>query len=422
MAETHARPRPRPLRRHRVHRRPDRRLPRRARPDRAALGAGRAQPGQARGGARPARRRPRPTSATSSWSSSTPATRPRWPTSCSRAKVAVTTVGPYQQLGGPLVAACAETGTDYVDLTGEPEFVDTTYVAQHQAAAGQRRAHRARVRLRLDPARPRRLLHRPASCRPTGPGRRCAASSAPPARASGGTFHSAMGAFSRAKQMAAAAKARRRAQGKPADGRSPRAPWPASPTATRSSATGCCRCRPSTRRSSRAAGPRCRRTARTSATPTTPAPRRCATPSAAWPGVSVIGVAAQVPPARNFLLKKVPAGPRARRGQAREVVVHRRVRRRVRRPHAAHQGQRRRPGLRRDGQDARRVGAVPGLRRQPADRRQRHHRPGDGRQPARPARAPRASRSRSSAESDRTQGRPGGDPDAPTWEAGRLAR
>ena len=40
-----------------------------------------------------------------------------------RAKVIVTTVGPYQLYGEPLVAACAKTGTDYVDLCGEPAWM-----------------------------------------------------------------------------------------------------------------------------------------------------------------------------------------------------------------------------------------------------------------------------------------------------------
>ncbi|WP_149185090.1 saccharopine dehydrogenase NADP-binding domain-containing protein [Streptomyces sp. TRM49041] len=44
------------------------------------------------------------------------------------ARVVATTVGPYVWYGEPLVAACAEAGTDYVDLTGEPEFVDLMYV------------------------------------------------------------------------------------------------------------------------------------------------------------------------------------------------------------------------------------------------------------------------------------------------------
>jgi len=40
-----------------------------------------------------------------------------------RAKVVITTVGPYQLYGEPLVAACAEAGTDYVDLCGEPAWM-----------------------------------------------------------------------------------------------------------------------------------------------------------------------------------------------------------------------------------------------------------------------------------------------------------
>ena len=40
-----------------------------------------------------------------------------------RTKVVLTTVGPYQLYGEALVAACAETGTDYVDLCGEPAWM-----------------------------------------------------------------------------------------------------------------------------------------------------------------------------------------------------------------------------------------------------------------------------------------------------------
>ena len=39
-------------------------------------------------------------------------------------RVVLTTVGPYAQYGAPLVAACVEAGCDYVDITGEPMFVD----------------------------------------------------------------------------------------------------------------------------------------------------------------------------------------------------------------------------------------------------------------------------------------------------------
>ena len=50
------------------------------------------------------------------------------------ASVVITTVGPYIEYGEPLVAACAEAGTDYVDLTGEPEFVDLMWLRYHERA------------------------------------------------------------------------------------------------------------------------------------------------------------------------------------------------------------------------------------------------------------------------------------------------
>jgi short subunit dehydrogenase-like uncharacterized protein len=58
-------------------------------------------------------------------------------------RVVISTVGPYVLYGEPLVAACAEAGTDYVDLTGEPEFVNTTYVRHHARAVqtGARLVH-----------------------------------------------------------------------------------------------------------------------------------------------------------------------------------------------------------------------------------------------------------------------------------------
>ncbi|MEU2230427.1 saccharopine dehydrogenase NADP-binding domain-containing protein [Streptomyces vietnamensis] len=50
------------------------------------------------------------------------------------ARVVATTVGPYVWHGEGLVAACAEAGTDYLDLTGEAEFVDLMFV-RHDARA-----------------------------------------------------------------------------------------------------------------------------------------------------------------------------------------------------------------------------------------------------------------------------------------------
>ncbi|WP_406089943.1 saccharopine dehydrogenase family protein [Streptomyces sp. NBC_01013] len=50
------------------------------------------------------------------------------------AHVVATTVGPYVWYGEKLVAACAEAGTDYTDLSGEPEFADRMYL-EHDARA-----------------------------------------------------------------------------------------------------------------------------------------------------------------------------------------------------------------------------------------------------------------------------------------------
>ena len=58
-------------------------------------------------------------------------------------RVIITTVGPYILHGEPLVAACAAAGTDYVDLTGEPEFVDLMWLRYHEQAVqtGARLVH-----------------------------------------------------------------------------------------------------------------------------------------------------------------------------------------------------------------------------------------------------------------------------------------
>lgn len=52
----------------------------------------------------------------------------------SQARVVITTVGPYTTRGEPLVEACIRAGTDYADLTGEPEFVDRLVERHHEAA------------------------------------------------------------------------------------------------------------------------------------------------------------------------------------------------------------------------------------------------------------------------------------------------
>lgn len=51
-----------------------------------------------------------------------------------QSKVVVSTVGPYALHGESLVRACADAGTHYCDLTGEPEFVDAMWL-KYQAVA-----------------------------------------------------------------------------------------------------------------------------------------------------------------------------------------------------------------------------------------------------------------------------------------------
>ena len=49
-------------------------------------------------------------------------------------KAIITTVGPYQLYGEPMVAACVEAGTDYVDLCGEPAWM-AAMIAKYDANA-----------------------------------------------------------------------------------------------------------------------------------------------------------------------------------------------------------------------------------------------------------------------------------------------
>ena len=53
---------------------------------------------------------------------------------CEQAKVVISTVGPYALYGSPLVKICAETGTDYCDLTGEVQWI-RRMIQAHEATA-----------------------------------------------------------------------------------------------------------------------------------------------------------------------------------------------------------------------------------------------------------------------------------------------
>lgn len=49
-------------------------------------------------------------------------------------RVLLTTVGPYERYGLPVVEACVKAGTHYADITGEPPFVAQTVERFHEAA------------------------------------------------------------------------------------------------------------------------------------------------------------------------------------------------------------------------------------------------------------------------------------------------
>ena len=53
-----------------------------------------------------------------------------------RARVICTTVGPYALYGSDLVAACADHGTDYCDLTGEPQWMQRM-IDKHEPRASE---------------------------------------------------------------------------------------------------------------------------------------------------------------------------------------------------------------------------------------------------------------------------------------------
>jgi short subunit dehydrogenase-like uncharacterized protein len=134
-------------------------------------------------------------------------------------RIVVTTVGPYIQYGEPLVATCAEAGTDYLDLTGEQEFLDRMYVRYHERAVetGARIIHACGfdsipydlgVQFTVEQLPEGVPIQVDGFIRAGG-------------RPSGGTFHTAITAFSRPKQNLEAHRARRRTESPP-EGRSAR--------------------------------------------------------------------------------------------------------------------------------------------------------------------------------------------------------
>jgi len=129
-------------------------------------------------------------------------------------RVAISTVGPYILYGEPLVAACAAAGTDYVDLTGEPEFINRMWCRYQEQAArtGARLVHSCGFDsipydlgvlytvAQLPPGVP---IHVDGFVRSAG-------------TFSGGTYHSAIGAMGRLPQSSRVAAERRRVETGPA--------------------------------------------------------------------------------------------------------------------------------------------------------------------------------------------------------------
>jgi short subunit dehydrogenase-like uncharacterized protein len=222
----------------------------------------------------------------------------------SRAKVVISTVGPYVEHGEPLVAACAGAGTDYVDLTGEPEFVDRMYVAHHETAVatGARIVHACGFDcVPIDLGVLFTLGHLP-----QGLPVRMRGMVRTNAGLSGGTLASALGAFSRAAKTRQVHAERRRMEPRP-DGRRVRTsakpphfdkqagywlvPLPTlDPFVVRRSAVALERYGPDFSYAHYAAA------------------KRLPSVVVGVAGVGLLFAGAQVPPVREFLLSRLPAG------------------------------------------------------------------------------------------------------------------
>lgn len=131
--------------------------------------------------------------------------------------VVVTTVGPYLRYGAGLVAACAEAGTDYADLTGEPEFIDRMYL-RHDATArrsGARLVHACG----FDAVPPDLGVHFTVGRLPEGVPLRIDGYLTANAGVSGGTLASGLDVFARRSQTLEVARERHRVEPRPANRR-----------------------------------------------------------------------------------------------------------------------------------------------------------------------------------------------------------
>ena len=297
-------------------------------------------------------------------------------------RVVITTVGPYIHYGEPVVAACAAAGTHYVDLTGEPEFVDLMWLRHHEQAerTGAKLVHSCgfdSIPYDLGALYTVNALPEDVPIKLEGFVR-------VGGTFSGGTLHSAVHIMARLRQGRQVAAQRKRLEAH-SDGRRVRghhraAPprrhcrWLAHPRSTIDPVT--------VLRSARALdryGPDFSYGHYIVA-------KRLPVAAGLVAGVGGVVALAQLPPTRNLLLKLKDPGDGPEPGGAREGVFHGALPRRGRRPAHRHRGHRRRSGLRRDVQDAGAVRAVPRPRRSAPARRAAHARRGDGSDAHRPPR------------------------------------
>ncbi len=128
-------------------------------------------------------------------------------------RVLITTVGPYVKHGEAAVKACAEAGIAYVDLTGEPEFVDQMWLKYNAIAeaSGARIIHACGFdSIPYDLGVLYTVQQLPEGV-PISVKGYIRAGGGP----SGGTYHSAIGAFSRVRQAGKTAAERKKSEGRP---------------------------------------------------------------------------------------------------------------------------------------------------------------------------------------------------------------
>lgn len=129
------------------------------------------------------------------------------------ATAVLTTVGPFQLHGEPIVAACARAGTAYADITGEPRFVDEMYLRyQDEAvASGARLVHACG----FDSVPHDLGVFAAVGALPADADKTVVGLVKANAEFSGGTAQSAIGAMADMRGMQAVARRRRGAEGRP---------------------------------------------------------------------------------------------------------------------------------------------------------------------------------------------------------------